>query len=46
VLAGSTSRCLDAYTPSLSTSSSTRTLNRNLFSRWVSSLDAFSSYPV
>ena len=46
VLAGSTPRCLGAYTPSLSNSSSTSGLRRRLFSRWVSGLDAFSPYPV
>ena len=46
VLAGSTPRCLGAYTPSLSNSSSTSGLGWYLFFKWVSSLDAFSSYPV
>ena len=35
-----------AYTPGLSTSSSTTALKGELVSRWVSRLDAFSDYPV
>jgi len=45
VLVDSTPRCLGAYIPSLSISSSTSDL-WYVFSMWVSSLDAFSSYPV
>ena len=46
VAADLTPRCLGAYIPTLSNSSSTNVLKRSLFSGLVSGLDAFSPYPL